>query len=103
MEQSLEKARDVLGWNWPFTNGQVEYMAEDVLYLGHLFDGMLSDTTTAELLVRYEEAMVMVLKHASLEVEGFEDLLSYKQTDAAVAKDHRKWWKERVTIFNGGQ
>ena len=86
-------------WHKPnLSQRQKEYAAGDVLYLHNLVKEIKRGHPMGSLF-RYQDIIQALRIKASLEVEGYTDILDYPQARAEDTKVYREWWLKKE-FFN---
>lgn len=78
-------------WDGKLDQNKKDYIVGDVLYL-HKLVKELKKKASHGLLLRYPLAIQAIRNKAILEVEGFEDVLDYKQSKGLDLQETREEW-----------
>lgn len=98
----IDKKEQVSDWTQNLTQSQIDYAADDVLFLHDLFNALHYVMSRRERFL-YRLAMEQIINNATLEVEGYIDLLEYEQTDSSTVMSCRNWWKQRKNLIKSKQ
>lgn len=74
------------------TERDIEYAGNDVLYLHPLLSKLLEQHPSVHHLYTYHKAMKCTFSIAMINVEGYDDLLSYEQDGYEIRTQKRDWW-----------
>jgi ribonuclease D len=95
LDVRISKAETMTDWLADtLTEEQLWYAAGDTIYLPKLLEKLQGEYRSVQK-PKYHLAMQALCYKATLEVEGYTDLLDYPQEDPIVTLKNRNWWLER--------